>query len=194
MPAMMNSLELPCYETFSDTIAPLELPLSSSELHGVMCGYLSAGASTAGGVYLRALMVNRHDDITRAATLALFNLYTVTEQQIMHEGFVFELFLPDDDEDLALRAKAFSQWCEGYTQGITMAGVDYHQFHDEDTQEALQHITEFAELDYQSIEVGSDDERSLMEVYEYTRVSVLHIFNDLNLNRLEHNHDGEVAH
>lgn len=194
MSVIMNSLELPCYETFANVIAPLGLALSSSELHGVMCGYLSAGASKDGEIYLRALMANRKDGVTRAATLALFNLYAVTEQQITHQGFVFELFLPDENEDLTIRAKAFSQWCEGYTHGITMAGVDYHQFDDEETQESLQHISEFAELDYQSIEVDSEDEKSLMEVYEYTRVAVLHIFNDLNLSRVEQNYNDETTH
>jgi yecA family protein len=194
MSAMTTPAALPRYDVFTQTIAVLGLPISSSELHGVMSAYVSTGALKAGEQYIRALMLNQHDEMTRAAAMALFNLFATTEQQIAHHGFGFELLLPDDQEDLVARAKAFSEWCVGYMQGIRMAGVDFDQFHDEDTQEAFQHIEEFSELDYESIDVTSEDERSLMEVCEYTRVAVLHIFNDLNLNRLEGKKVDDTAH
>jgi len=195
MPPMITPAKLPQYDLFTDTIAVLGLPISSSELHGVMSGYISTGALKAGEQYIHALMVNRPDDMTRTAIMALHNLYTITEQQMTHEGFEFELLIPnDEEEDLVIRAKAFSEWCEGYIQGVRMAGIDSEQFYDEDTEEAFQHIGEFAELDYQSIDVTPDDERSLVEVCEYTRIAVLHIFHDLNLNHLESKQNDDTGH
>jgi yecA family protein len=182
MSATENSLQLPNYETFSHSIANLGLPISSSELHGVLCGYLAAGASHDGETYIRALMTNKNAGMTRDAALALFNLYTTTQQQMTHQGFEFQLFLPEDTEELIERAEAFSEWCEGFSQGITMAGIHLDDLHDEETQEALQHITEFAELDYQSIQIDAEDEQSLLEVCEYARVAVMHIYSDLNTN------------
>lgn len=52
-----KALHLPAYQMFIDTISVLELPISGSELHGIMCGYLCAGAPTEGEAYLRALTV-----------------------------------------------------------------------------------------------------------------------------------------
>ncbi|VEG91660.1 UPF0149 family protein [Legionella spiritensis] len=174
-----NLNHMPAYQDFSARIAVLNLPVSSSELHGVMCGYLCAGASREGEEYLRALVMHHKDDATRAAALALFNVYALSQQQIDALDFEFQLLLPDEHEPLVSRAQAFSEWCEGFTQGITMAGVSYDQFDDDEAQEVLQHILEFAQLDYESLQVDEEDEKALMEVSEYARMAVLRLHGDL---------------
>ncbi len=178
-------LQLPEYQTFVDSIAELELPLSASELHGVLCGYLSAGANREGETYIRTLMTNKNDTSTRVAELSLFSIYTVSQQQLSNLGFEFQLLLPNERESLFVRAQAFSEWCEGFTQGITMAGVDYNHLQDEDAQEAIQHLIEFSQLDCQSLQVDDEDERALMEVCEYARMAVLHIHSDLQTSQSE---------
>ncbi|KTD45920.1 hypothetical protein Lrub_2717 [Legionella rubrilucens] len=180
MPVENHLTTLPDYQAFTETIAVLALPISSSELHGMMCGYLCAGASQQGESYLRALAVNsRKDEATRVAAMAMFSVYALSEQQINTLDFEFQLLLPDDHEPLLTRAQAFSEWCEGFTQGMTLAGVGFEQFTEEDSQDTLQHITEFAELDYQSLDVDEEDEKALMEVSEYTRMAVLRLYSDL---------------
>ncbi|KTC94076.1 UPF0149 family protein [Legionella erythra] len=172
--------KLPDYQAFSETIAALALPISSSELHGMMCGYLCARASRQGEAYLRALTVNsKRDEATRAAAMALFSVYALSEQQINALDFEFQLLLPEDHEPLLYRAQAFSEWCEGFIQGMTLAGVGFDQFTEDDSQDTLQHITEFAELDYESLDVDEEDEKALMEVSEYTRMAVLRLHSDL---------------
>lgn len=175
-----SALRLPDYPTFVDSIAVLDLPISASELHGVMCGYLCAGAISEGEAYLRALMTNKKDTGLRTATLALFGVYAVSQQQMINFDFDFQLLLPEENEPLSERAQAFSEWCEGFTQGITLAGVSYEELHEEEAQEALQHMTEFAQLDCQSLHIDEEDERALMEVSEYARMAVMRIFSDLN--------------
>ncbi|MDA9271838.1 YecA family protein [bacterium] len=168
-------MQLPPYQQFVDSIAVLDLPISGSELHGVICGYLAAGAIQKGEMYLRALMMNRNEMATRAAALALFNVFTVSQQQVNYLGFEFQLLLPDEDESLIVRAQAFSEWCEGFTQGLTLSEIDYNQLEDEEAQEAIHHLIEFAHLDYTSLQVDEADEQALMEVTEYARMAVLHI-------------------
>lgn len=172
-------LHLPDYDRFVESISILSLPISGSELHGVMCGYLCAGATSEGEAYIRALMTHRKDPSLRETALALFGLYAVSQQQMTNVDFGFQLLLPDERASLAERAQAFSEWCEGFTQGITMAGVGYEQLQEEDAQEALQHLTEFAQLDYQALHIDEEDEQALMEVSEYARMAVLHIHDDL---------------
>jgi uncharacterized protein len=183
--AFEANLKLPTYKNFSDDISTLNLSVSSSNLHGVICGYLCAGAIRGGDAYIRALMAaHPKNETTRTAALALFNLFAITEQQMNRQICEFELLLPDEQEPLDLRAKAFSEWCEGYMQGAALVGLEQHDFENEETKEALQHISEFANLDYQTIEISEEDERSFMEVCEYTRVAVMHIHTDLQLNPL----------
>lgn len=170
---------LPTYHDFSQAIASLNLPISCSELHGVLCGYLVSGRYREGESYLRALLAKRDAKTTRAATVALFDVLTISQQQLKQFGFDFEMMLPTDEAPLTIRAQAFSEWCEGFTQGLTVAGVDFSQLQNEEAQDAIQHITEFAQLDYASLHVSEEDERALLEVTEYTRMAVLSLQADL---------------
>lgn len=180
-----DRLSLPEYEEFVESIIGLSLPISASELHGMMCGYLCAGADSQGEAYLRALLNNKKDEASRTAVLAMFAVYSISQQQIANFDFDFELLLPDDNQPLPDRAQAFSEWCEGFTQGLNLAGVDSDQFYEEEAQEALQHIIEFADLDCDSIDVDEEDERALMEVSEYARLAVLRLHGDLVANERE---------
>ena len=188
-----NPLHLPEYDHFVDTIAVLALEISGSELHGMMCGYLCAGADSQGEAYLRALLNNKKDEASRSALLSMFAVFSVSQQQISKFDFEFEMLLPDDHEPLIERAQAFSEWCEGFTQGLDMAGVGLDQFYEEEAQEALQHIIEFAELDCDSLDVDEEDERALMEVSEYTRMAVIRLHGDLVMHERERG-DSDIRH
>lgn len=54
-----DSLHLPKYDDFVQSISVLALTMSGSELHGIMCGYLCAGADSQGEAYIRALLNNK---------------------------------------------------------------------------------------------------------------------------------------
>lgn len=180
-----DSLHLPEYEVFVESIAPLMLQISASELHGLLCGYLCAGSTQQGESYIRALLNNKKDTESRNAILSLFSLFSVSQQQINNYDLEFALLLPDDEDPLRDRAKAFSDWCEGFTQGLSLAGVDSDYLYEEDAQEAYQHLVEFAELDCDSLDVDEEDERALMEVTEYTRMAVIRLHGDLMMNKRE---------
>ncbi|STX27520.1 Putative conserved exported protein precursor [Legionella beliardensis] len=181
MPIESNLECLPSYQDFADRIAILSLPISSSELHGVMCGYLCAGSSSKAETYLQALTLKaKKDELTRTAALAIFDTYVITQQQINNFDFTFQLLLPAENAPLIDRAQAFSQWCEGFTQGITLSGVNYELLEEDESREALQHIVEFAQLDYDSLSINEDDEKALMEISEYTRMAVLRLSADLH--------------
>lgn len=168
-------MTLPDYHSFSQAIASLQLPISCAELHGVLCGYLAAGEARQGEAYLQSILSKQHSEQTRAAAMALFDVLTISQHQLSNLGFDFELLLPEDDLSLAERARAFSEWCEGFTQGLTVSGLDFNTLDVDDAQEAVEHITEFAQLDYDALRVNEEDERALTEVIEYTRMAVLAI-------------------
>lgn len=175
-----NPDRFPVYQSFADSIATLDLPFSASELHGVMCGYLCAGAFQEGEMYLRTLFVNnKKNSNMQPAMLSIFELYEISKQHIANVDFEFRLVLPDDMFPFPERAQAFGEWCEGFTQGITLAGISADELEEEDSQEALQHLFEFANLDYQNLNIDEDDEKALMEVSEYTRMAILRLSGDI---------------
>lgn len=177
-----ESPQLPAYHRVMEALAPLELPMSVSEIHGLICGYLCAGANQRGEHYIRSLLSGYDRVQSREAMLCLFELFTFSFQQMQSGDFAFYMLLPDETESLSLRAQAFSEWCEGFTQGITLSGIGYHELEDEETQDALEHISEFAQLDYSELSVGEEDEKALVEVSEYTRMAVLRLHGDLQSN------------
>lgn len=171
---------LPAYQTVTESISGLKLPYSVSELHGLLCGYLVAGKTHQGELMMQSLLTKSIvDEASRAASRMLFDVITVSQQQLAHFEFDFELLLPEDDTSLIDRAHAFTEWCEGFVQGLKVAGITAEQLQEEEVQDALQHISEFAQLDYQALTLGENDERAFMEVSEYTRMAVLQIYADL---------------
>lgn len=184
-----DSLQLPNYDLFVDSIAALMLEISASELHGLLCGYLCAGATDQGESFIRALLNNKKDKESRSALLSLFSLYAISQQQINNYDLEFALLLPDDEVPLRDRAKAFSDWCEGFTQSLALTGIDVDSLYEEDAQEALQHLLEFSELDSESIDIDEEDERALMEVTEYTRMAVIRLHGDIMTQKREGHSD-----
>ena len=181
---MSNSLhQYPTYPQFCEQLSILALPISASMLHGILCGYLCAGALHEAETYLRALTSAHRGEPARVATQALFGLYSVSQQQIDEDNFSFQLLLPEDDEPLDVRAKAFGEWCEGFTKTLTGLGIAHEQLEEEECQESLVHLLEFSELDYTALQVQEEDERALMEVSEYARMAVLRLYWDLKVNQ-----------
>ena len=190
---MSNILkQLPSYQLFSDQVQMLALPISSSQLHGIMCAYLCAGALQSGDAYLRALTINKRGESARVAAQAVFNLYTISQHQMDEDYFSFSLLLPDDEQALALRAQAFSEWTNGFTQTLLSTGIQPEQLFDEEAQDAFVHLEEFSELDYESLHVSEDDEKAFMEVTEYARMAVLRLYWDIKSNKAHH-YDQDAA-
>jgi hypothetical protein len=185
-----NINQLPHYQQVAECMADLGLAVSVSELHGILCGYLSTGAKNDANTYLQTLMKQTATPNSDDMTSVLFDVFTISQQQIAAHGFELQLLLPDDCEPLVMRAQAFSEWCDGFIHGLRRTHVEYDDLTDEDAQDAIEHISAFAEMDCQEIICGEADERALMEVCEYTRIAVIHIYNDLLGQHKAHDADG----
>ncbi len=178
-----HKLQLPSHDDFANALAILALPISGSELHGIMCGYLCAGAIREGEYYLSALSADYKDSESRRATLMMFEIYSLSQQQLSDFNFNFQLLLPSEKESLATRAQAFSEWCAGFIQALELAGINSANLDDEDTEDIFQHLSEFAQLDYGNINVDEeddDDENAFMEVSEYARMSIVSLYHSLH--------------
>lgn len=193
MPYNHISFKLPDYEKFANTIKPLSLDLTPSELHGVMSGYICAGATSKGEQYLRTLVQGKKDEAEKKGVLEIFDLYTITQHQIINFDPELQLLLPEDKADLKERAKSFSEWCNGFMDGLTMAGINLHTLEEQDAQNALLHISQFSDLNYEDLSSDEDDEKALMEVSEYTRMAILHLHNIITSDDDQTN-KGRVSH
>jgi uncharacterized protein YgfB (UPF0149 family) len=178
-----QTLVLPDYDVIVSQINPLALPVSVSKVHGILCGFLSAGLATEAETTLRGLTLGDNNPAHREAIQTLFLLLSISQEQITHCHFDFQLLIPNDESPLDERAIALSEWCEGYIQSLEQCGIDYHDFHDEDTQEAVAHLKGFSLLDYDSIEFTEEDERAFFEIYDYARLAVIQLYEDIRLTK-----------
>ena len=111
--------------------------------------------------------------------MSLVNLFQIVFKQMATMSFDFHLLLPDDEQPLPKRAKSMSLWCHGFSDGFLQSGIDITELKTDEARDALYHITEVSQLDYDGLSIDETDEQSFMELYEYIRMAVLMIHTEL---------------
>ena len=152
---------------------------SPSQVHGCLCGLLSAGASAQAEYGLDALAQTL--DLVLHGELAsrIMQLYTVSRAVLQDEEFTFFPLLPDDEEDISQRTVALANWCDGFLAGFayTAAGEEKKGgAFSELCSEALRDIAALAQAEAGEEENDNDAEEHYFELDEYLRVAVVNVF------------------
>lgn len=140
----------------------------------MLCGLLCAGSGFNPAVWLNHAM--GYDEILTIADLgrghALAQLLEETLDGFEAEDFSLFLLLPGDDSPLAERAAALGSWCRGFLSGFGVAGVVDDAALSDDGRGFLRDLREIGNVDVELAD-GGNDEFSLMELCEYTRMGAL---------------------
>lgn len=176
-----HSTELPGYWEVADCLAVAALPMSPSQLHGRLCGYIAAANKADGFAWLETLLRAKQaqDEAPMEARDTFLNLYRYSFSHITQMDFSFALLLPIEDESIEERAAALGEWCHGFIQGLQMLGIEIDTAQTEELRDALFHIEEISRLDYDNLSITEEDERCFVEVYEYVRMAVLSLYAEL---------------
>ncbi|CAA0116007.1 Uncharacterised protein [Halioglobus japonicus] len=169
------------FDEFSDYLLDQGAESSPSQLHGCLSGLLSAGASQEPEYGLDALTQALNLDVYGELASRLMQLYEVTAASLQDEEFSFHPLLPDDDEEIALRAEALAVWCEGFLAGFAyrLAGEDTSgRSLSDEVGEVLRDIAAMAQAEAGQDEADDDAENNYCELVEYLRVAVVNIFMD----------------
>lgn len=162
-------LTSPSFDDLCTILAPLGTINSPAELHGLLCGKLSGGASLSETQWLFDAV--EFLDFTQApdehVRIALTKLYHATIAQL-GDGFSLKLLLPDDDASLSERTATMGQWCYGFLTGFGSAGKTDRVM----TEEAEDGLRDLAAIAHIAVEDSEDDsdEADFMEVSEYVRM------------------------
>ena len=145
---------------------------SAPEIHGLVTGWICAGARWDQSHRLDALNDYLESGISPSLESVLERLYIETSANLKDEEFGFRLLLPPDDAPVNTRATAVSVWCQGFLSGFGMTGRYRDKELSADLQELFQDLARIAAL---SAEVPEDDENEsdLVEITEYVRLSAL---------------------
>lgn len=172
------------FDDLSALLSRLEVPVSVSEAHGLLCGLLSAQPSAmAKRVWLTELLdaaaitadslSGRVDELR-----ALDTWFSQVLESLNDPDLNFNPLLPEDNTVLRERTRALGDFCAGFCYGIGLgtAGRSSDKL-PEDTAEL---INDFNEIDSTATSnIDDADEETLSELSEYVRVGVLLINEEL---------------
>ena len=113
----METPDLPSHAEVSVEIAGLQLGVDAAELHGSLCGFLSAGGVVGREDWLRRLELET-EPVLLAGDGALDRLYRASQAQLADPDLGFGLLLPEDDASVSERAEALLGWCRGFLGGF----------------------------------------------------------------------------
>jgi hypothetical protein len=177
---MIENSPMPDFSRLEGALNTIGFDLGASELHGVICGLVCAGTSQSHVDWMETLFEDwpADDLLAREARELIGQLYFVSRDKIGAEDLTFMPYLPDDSQPVTVRAKGLRDWCVGFLYGLGMAGVTDRQL-EGDAREALQDISHFTRLDYESLESGEATEKAYAELQEFLKVVTLIIWGEL---------------
>lgn len=175
----MSNIKTPQYDNLSEILKVMSINVNPSEVHGAISGFLCLGANDAAAAYIQGLIEEKDIKQFELEIRSIVNLLQAVHEQLLTTTFDFHLMLPDDEVTLAERAKSMSLWCHGFSDSFFESSIDIDSLQTEEAKDGFFHITEISQLDYESLAVAEEDEKSFMELYEYIRMAVLLIQTEL---------------
>lgn len=189
---MHPAATVPSLDELAATLARLNATCSASELHGVLAGLLAGGARLNRNTLRKVLETHAEADqaIDEDSMATLWQLQLKTLEDLGDSELVFAPLLPDDEEDLAARVTALSEWCQGFLVGFgTAVRPDNTRVHAESVRETLQDIVHVSSVDPTAQDNDEADEAAYAELYEFVRMAVIHLFEEMAPPEEQHGHD-----
>ncbi|WP_415889559.1 UPF0149 family protein [Neptuniibacter sp. SY11_33] len=155
--------------------------VSPSELHGVISGHLAAGARLKPAALEQ--IVNELLDIESlsqdSSKSVVTNLYTATLGCMDSMDLEFDMVLPDDEDEISMRAESLGRWCQSFLSGFGLYGKHTDASLSPEAKETLNDLGQIAQIS-SDLEELDENEADLMEVQEYVRMAVLMLFTECN--------------
>ncbi len=171
----MKPTALPEFSEMTAALSQTELKLHASQVHGLITGVLCGTLNTE--VEWEELVMG--EKLTEDTRPILQDLYAKTGSQLADFLFEFQMLLPDDEEELPVRAESLGVWCQGFLTGLKTSGVAITGREDGELTEAINDLIEIAKMNYDEVEASEEDETAYVELVEYVRVAVIYIYQDL---------------
>ncbi|WP_271271922.1 UPF0149 family protein [Aliamphritea hakodatensis] len=168
------------YEIADVLVAEDSMSVSAAEVHGLLCGYLTAGADFTQERWMFAAleMMDVSSLKHESSRIALVDLYEGVLSQMNNPDFTFRLLLPDDDLSLNERVTALGSWCQGFLVGFGLNGAHTDSSLTDDQLEALRDLEQISWVELDQDEDDEENENGLMELQEYVRMATLMFFSE----------------
>jgi uncharacterized protein YgfB (UPF0149 family) len=165
----------PSNSEITEALAATGSAFLAPDAHGIMCGFICATAGRNSD-WEKLIIGN---DPNPAAIDLLRNLYEATYHQMSEFSFEFSLILPSDMEDLNVRTEGLGMWCQGFLTGLGDTRLSLEQEGSQEAVDALNDITEIAQVSFGDIPATDEEETAYYELEEYVRLIALMMFHEL---------------
>lgn len=180
------------HDALRDVLETARSDISAAECHGMLCGMLSAPIPFEQQGWLRH--VSGNDDTSQfdsdTARTVIDELVASSAESLDGEEYGFEMLLPDEEEQMQVRVRAFGQWCRGFLSGLGAGGLKDLDTLGTDAREFLRDLEKFTSVADDQV-FDEDDARALTELTEFTRMGVMIVRAETELSQ---DHDSATLH
>jgi uncharacterized protein len=174
------------FDEFANHLLEQGLETSPADIHGCLCGLLSAGAAVEPELALAALVEAMELELRGELADLVMQLYRVSAAALEDEEFDFHPLLPDDESSIETRVSALAGWCGGFLAGFALvsagAGSESENTVSKDSAEILKDFAAIAQADAAEDEDDDEDgegaEEHYFELVEYLRFATLNVYMD----------------
>jgi uncharacterized protein YgfB (UPF0149 family) len=168
------------FDAVQTALEQLMSDCDAAESHGTLCALLTDNCSMADWLgHTLDDLPDLSDVLAQESLTILKQLFEDSREQLNADDLSFELLLPDESDDFAIRLLALSSWCQGFLYGIGVLGEAKTAVLDPQSEECLSDLLEISKLDHR--EVDSDEgEQQLVEICEHVRMSIILINESMN--------------
>ncbi len=161
------------FDELSDRVADLGGLSHPSEIHGHLCGLLSAGSQPDVQKWLKQLAEQTGDkSFDESTEQILIQLFLHTLNELESGSLSATMLLPDDDEALGLRTESLGVWCQSFISGFGQ-GLEKRQV-SEMVEEVLRDFAEISLIE--TAEENEESEKLYIEVAEFVRLAWLNVY------------------
>ncbi len=166
------------YSVVNSTILQKQAADSAAEVHGIAVALLCLDPHADANTWMDEVFAE-DECLLEDDKLMMMTIFEQTKERMESEQFVFELFLPDDEEPLDIRCTAIVQWCQGFLFGLGRA--DKETDWPDEVIETIKDIVEFTKLDTEVDDDDDEAENAFVEIQEYLRVAVMLIRSEISV-------------
>lgn len=172
---IMKQPALPTFRELEQALSQTSMKLHASQAHGVISGIICGNPEGKTG-WESLVTGSEEAEKTHAVLRALFEVSLTQLEEFLFE---FELLMPDDSDELMIRAEALTLWCQGYLTGLKIVEVQIVNRDPSEMTEAINDIIEIAKMNYEEVVASEEDEAAYVELVEYVRMAVILIYQDM---------------
>ncbi|MEM6162301.1 YecA family protein [Erwinia sp. P6884] len=170
---MSLSNTMPGYDQLASALTQQGVGMTPAEMHGLISGMICGGNTDSSWQTLVHELTNEGMAFSQSLSQPLQQLHQGIGDALEEEGFLFQLYLPDDDDISVFdRADALAGWVNHFLLGLGVSQPKLDKVKGE-TGEAIDDLRTIAQLGYDEDEDQEELEQSLEEVIEYVRVAAL---------------------